>query len=308
MFKYHLILAFLCTAFSVSAQTGKKIELNPISAFDGSSSEAGLFLDATAIDLDKAGGVYIIDRAKHRLVKYNSEGIFVDEIGGYGNTSEKFDDPRDVCAFSTLDLFIADYNNSRVVRMNTRLLFISSLEATFAPPFVFEQIKSLTVSPQYDLFILEGVTNRILKFSRFSEPSEVFGGINDIYGQLLNPHQITLEGNKRLFVSDPGQQAIVVFDYFGSFIQVLQHPDLKNPTGLFWSEHKRLFVIDEETNSLFIFSENLKHVSKILLDPFLKDAVDVAVAFRKDDNSKQVYVLSPKSCYIFSLREQPAEQ
>lgn len=302
-----VLLILLWTARPASGQEDSKTEgtdfqLVPVSSFNGEFSKAGLFLDAIALDLDQAGFVYIVDRAKHRLVQFTSDGRFMDEIGGFGNTPQKFDDPRDVSAFATLDVFVADYNNDRVVRLDQKLNYISSLRAEFSPPFVFEQIKSVAVSPQYDLFMLENVNNRILKFSRFSEPSEVFGGLDDIFGQLLNPHQLALDGNKRLFVSDPGQDAIVVFDYLGNFINMYRYPAMKEPTGIFWAEDRRLYVIDEDSNNLFIFSERMKFVTKIALDPFLKNAVDVAVSFRKDDKTYRVYILSPKACYIFSAQ------
>jgi DNA-binding beta-propeller fold protein YncE len=298
--RYTLLIGFilLLTLSAIATNHSDSIKIKKLIVFDGSESNAGKFIDATAIDLDNAGNIFIVDRAKHRLVKFTPNGHFISEIGGFGDGTEKFDDPRDVSASATVDVFVADFNNDRVVRFDRNLNFLSSLSVELEPPYIFEQIKSVTVSSQYDLFVLEGVTNRIIKFTRFSDFSDVFGGPDESYGQLLAPHQICLQGSQKLYVSDPGQEAIVVFDYLGNFLTQIKHPELTKPTGIYWSADKQLYVIDEDSNQLFIFSKNLKFINKILLDPYLKNAVDVAIAYRIDDKSKQIYILTPENCTI----------
>jgi len=299
-FLFNVFIGFssLLLHFAFAANPSDSTNIQKIRMFDGGESNAGKFIDATAIDLDNAGNIFIVDRAKHRLAKFSPNGYFISEIGGFGDGTEKFDDPRDVSAFATVDVFVADFNNNRVVRFDRNLNFLNSLAIELEPPFLFEQIKSVSVSSQYDLFVLEGVTNRIIKFTRFSNLSEVFGGLDENYGQLLAPHQICLQGSQKLYVSDPGQEAIVVFDYLGNYLTQIKHPEMIKPAGIYWSADNQLYVIDEDSNQLFIFSKSLKFIKKILLDPYLKNAVDVAIAYRIDDKSKHIYILTPESCTI----------
>lgn len=284
----------------ISASSPKDtLELQLKSSFDAKTSQAGPLINATAIDIDNMGNVYIIERTRHRLIKFSSEGSILKEVGGFGTAPEKFDDPRDISSFSTLDIFVADFNNNRIVRFDRNLNFLSNLTSQYDPPFDFEQVLSVAVSSQYELFLLDNVEKKIVKFSRFSEPIEAFGGINESYGQLLDPFQLTLDSGKRLFVSDPAQNAIIVFDYLGNYLMNLEYPEMQQPYGLYWGAGDRLYAIDKSSNQLFVFSKELKFIGKIILSRYLKNAVDVAVNYDKAYNSRIIYILTPEKCFIF---------
>jgi hypothetical protein len=296
----HFIISLLlsCTQLLASSTTDT-VRLELRNSFDAKTSKAGPLVNATAIDIDNSGNIYIIDRGKHRLIKFSPDGAIIEEVGGFGTTPEKFDDPRDVSSFSTLDVFVADFNNNRVVRFDRNLNFLSSLTSQYDPPFDFEQVLSLAVSSQNELFVLDNVQKKIIKFSRFSEPVVSFGGINEAYGQLLDPFQITPDSGQRLFVSDPGQNAIIIFDYLGNYIRDLTHPDMQQPYGLYWGAGERLYIIDKSSNQLFVFSKSLLFIGKVTLNLYLKNAVDVAVAYNKSSDSRRIYILTPEKCFIF---------
>lgn len=259
------------------------------------------FQKAAALDVDSEGNIYIIDRGQHQLLKFFPDGKPMKQIGGFGRGTEQFDDPRDVNAHTTLNVFVADYNNNRVVRFDRRLNFIGALPSVWEEPYKFERVRSIAVSSQYDLFLLEDGGKRIMKFSRFQEPKESFGGVHETYGQLLEPAQLTLEDNKRLFVSDPAQKAVVVFDYLGNFLSDIFHPDLKHPDGIYWGDDEQLYVADRETSTILIFSKSLKFAGSVFLSTVVKDIVDVAVKYDKESGNRRLYVLEPNRCRIFAL-------
>jgi hypothetical protein len=294
---FAIILFFFCTPLFASSPSDT-LQLTLRNSFDANSSKAGPLVNATAIDIDNSGNLYIVDRGKHRLIKFSPNGAIINEVGGFGTAPEKFDDPRDVSSFSTLNVFVADFNNNRIVRFDRNLNFLSNLTSQYDPPFDFEQVLSVAVGSQYELFLLDNVEKKIVKFSRFSEPVEAFGGINEAYGQLLDPFQITLDSGKRLFVSDPGQNAIVIFDYLGNYLMNLQYPEMEQPYGLYWGAGERLYAIDKSSDQLFVFSKELKFIGKIKLERYLKNAVDVAVTYNKTTDSRKIYILTPEKCFI----------
>ncbi|GEM_PF-2398837 len=265
------------------------------------------FEKAAAIDIDFAGNLYIIDRGRHRLLKYTAAGDFVKEIGGFGNAAEQFDDPRDVFAHTTLDVFIADFNNNRVVRYDKNLNFLNNLNSQYPEPYQFDRVLSVAVSSQYDLFLLEDGEKKIIKFSRFSQPTETFGGIHETFGQLLDPVQMAIQDSKHVFVSDPAQHGVVVFDYLGNYITILQHPKMIQPTGLHWGEDRRLYVADPSANAIFVFSENLKFQSVLTLPSPAKGVVDVALWFHKEDGTRRLYALSNTRCWILKLHRSQSQ-
>jgi len=284
-------------------------ELTLLDSFPKSPEDSEFAITkAAAIDLDFQGNVYILDRGRHQLLKFSSDGHLIKQIGGFGNAEESFDDPRDVFARTPLDVFIADYNNARVVRYDKNLNFLSELTSVFQPPFDFERVLSVAVSPQYDLFLLEESQNRVIKFSRFSEPTVAFGGFDDPYGQLLEPTDLALDGNNRLFVADPGQPAIVVFDYLGSYLTRIDHPDFQTPSALFWSADEKLYVTDRGRKQVFVFAHGTRFSGVINLTKQAPGLVGVASFIASPDKSQLLYVLGVSRCYVFQMNEKTTEK
>lgn len=260
---------------------------------------------AAALDLDFAGNLYIIDRGRHQLLKFSPAGELIDQVGGFGQSAEQFDDPRDVDAHTTLDVFVADYNNNRVVRFDKNLNFLNALTSQWPDPYNFQQVISLAVSSQYDLFLLEESAKRIIKFSRFSEPTAAFGGIYETFGQLLEPVQMCIDGSQRLFVSDPAQSAVVVFDYLGNFVSNLSHPDLNAPAGMCWGEDQHLYVVNRGTAEIFVFSKTLAFRGLISLKNYVDEIVDVGLQQEQNQPSKRLYALTRNGCLVFRVTETP---
>ena len=280
-----------------------------LDSFPKSTEDSGFaIIKATAIDLDFQGNVYILDRGRHQLLKFSPEGRPIKQIGGFGNAEESFDDPRDVFARTPLDVFIADYNNARVVRYDKNLNFLSKLTSVFQPPFDFERVLSVAVSPQYDLFLLEDSQNRVIKFSRFSDPTAAFGGFDDPYGQLLEPTDLALDGNDRVFVADPGQPAIVVFDYLGNYLTRIDHPDFQTPAALFWGADKNLYVADRGGRQIFVFAQGTRFSGVIDLKKQASGLVGVACVAASPEKPRRLYVLGVRHCFVFKTREKAAEK
>ncbi len=296
------LLAALAWMGGTARSTPRK-ELTLLRRIDLAQSPGGPLKQASAIDLDSEGNLYIVDRGRHRLLKLDGEGNFIHEIGGFGTQGDQFDDPRDVDAHTTLNIFVADYNNQRVVRLDRYMNYLNELIPRWDPPYDFDQVLSVAVTTQFDLFLLDDITKKIIKFNRFSEPVQVFGGLDDPYGQLLEPVQLTVDEVNHVFVSDPGQEAVVVFDYLGNYLQTLKHPDLQRPTGLAWGWDNRLYVVDLEGNEVFVFSPQLTWVTTLRFPRIAEPVMDLSVRYYKNQRQRLFYVLTPQACWIYREKE-----
>ncbi len=268
-------------------------------------NEAVSIRKAAAIDIDFEGNVYILDRGRHQLLKFSPAGRLLKQIGGFGNAEETFDDPRDVFARTPLDVFVADYNNARVVRYDKNLNFLSQLTSGLDPPFNFERVLSVTVSSQYDLFLLDEFNSRVIKFTRFSEPAVAFGGFDETYGQLLSPTDLALDGSNRLFVADPAQPAIVVFDYLGNYLTRIEHPGFQQPSALFYAADQRLYVADSGTNRILIFEQGRKFAGALDVSSITRQLAGVAVQAAAGRKAGRLFVLGAQRCWVLELHPTP---
>lgn len=299
-----IFLTVLLNANSGAAETFAETQSGwrKVRVFNGSDTPSGAFQDAVAIDLDSEGHLFIVDRGQNRLIKYDQNGGYIKEIGGYGSGTEQFSTPTDVCARLTLNVFVADYNNDRIVRFDSNLNYLNEFETPYQGENSFEMPLSVVVSGQYDLFILEDLNKRVLKFDRFNQPLASFGDASENLGQLLNPMQLAISDDGKVFVSDRGAEAIVVFDYLGNFLQEVRHPKLTHPHGIYVSSLNQLLVADPENHSVFFFREGRKFVESLDLSSQDLTPVDAALWDGKGKLLPRLYILTAKSCAVFEKK------
>jgi len=296
-FKYIVFTAILSTMLFAG---DKQFRLIYDSDFESRIASEIQIQDGAAIDVDVRGTLYIVDSGRHQLLQLSPDAKEIIAVGGFGQSQEEFDNPRDV-ATTTLDVFIADYNNNRISRFDKNLNALSVLRSNQAPPFDFERVLSLAVSSQLDLFILEDGSKKIVKFDRFSSPSVTFGGIYETYGQLLDPRQLELDNKSRLFVTDPAQSAVIVFDYLGNYLKTIEHPLFKQPTALHWSIENRLFVVDSESANIFLFDERLSFIQTFTISATDESLIDVASWRDPSTDTLHLFVLMSESCRRYEL-------
>ena len=197
---------------------------------------------------------------------------------------------------------MADYNNNRVVRLDKNLNYLSELTSEWDEPYDFEQVTSISLSSQNELFILEAGVQKIVKFDRSSQPIITFGGIYETYGQLLEPHQITIGNKQNIFVTEPAQGVIVVYDYLGNFLQNIEHPDLNRPTGVFFGD-SHLFVVNKNTAEVFVFNARYQFVERLSFILHVKSIADIVVKKNVKTNHYMLYALTPEQCWEFDLSQ-----
>ena len=78
------------------------------------SQEAGQLRSPWGIALDSAGDVYVTDTGNHRVEKFDKEGNFITQWGGYGNGDGQFNFPYGISVDAKGSVFVVDSGNTRV--------------------------------------------------------------------------------------------------------------------------------------------------------------------------------------------------
>ncbi len=251
---FYTIGLFLTITFNLSAQN--VITLDFLYTIGENGDGLGQFYRPQAISIDPAGNIYVADTGNHRIQRFDEKGIFLSYIGGIGTGKEQFDTPSDIWAQDGLNVYVADQNNHRIHQFDRKLNAISifSGDSPQDPEFQFLFPISLAVSSQGDQFIIESENNSVLKFNSFFSPVTRFGAIETGEGILNHVEKIELINNEFVCVTDGQAARIVVFDYFGNFIQYLGEDILKYPAGLcYWPEKKLILVSDLALEAIFGF-------------------------------------------------------
>jgi DNA-binding beta-propeller fold protein YncE len=210
-----------------------------------------------ALAIDPEGQVFVVDTGNHRVLKFDHAGNFVSAIGGFGWSREQFDRPLDITAKTGLDVFIADYNNERIERYDTKLNYISSFysDAAVSATLQFGFPGGVDISRHGELFICDREHDRILKLNIRGEPDLSFGDFNTGEGQLQLPAKIEISLNDFVYVSDQTANEIVVFDYYGNYLSRFGKEVLNQPNGLTWSADGKLYIADSGNHRVVVFNK-----------------------------------------------------
>ena len=221
------------------------------------------FRNPQGIDVDPSGFLYVADTGNQRIQKIDQRGRFVSEIGGFGWQAEQFDNPVSCWAGNGLDVFVADYNNDRIQRFDKDLHYIASLQVTdFWPETLhFGLPLDMALSPQGELFCLDGENQRLLKLDILGNPQRSFGDFDAGAGRLSGPRRLLVTNEGHVIVSDDSR-TLFIYDIHGNFLIKRQNPLLKLPRGLAELPDQCIAVADAE-NGLLIFRWDGRQIGRL---------------------------------------------
>ena len=255
-----LVLSFLFAAERLTAQ-----QFVEYFRFGSQGQEAGQFNNPQALALADDGTLFVVDSQNNRIQLFTLKGKFLRTVGGFGFAPDQFDYPTDIWVKSILNIYVADYNNRRLQRYDRQMNYLAQLKSNpnWPEDFQFAEVLSCALNSQNDLFLLDAQENKVVKFNRQGQPERVFGTYESGAGELLQPVQLDIFRNRWILVSDIARHAIVVFDFFGTFIKALSSPSFRQPGGLATHERFGIFVADEGAKELFRIKPDLSAIEPI---------------------------------------------
>src|SRR3990172_4329661 len=175
----------------------------------------GKFTSASAFSITASGFIYIADDGDDSLIKLDTLGNIIKEIGGYGWSESAFDTPSDIIA-NSLNVYVCDKQNHRVQSFDKDLNFISELSTRERdnPEERFGYPLSCALSSMGDLYVLDSENIRVLKFDLFGNYIQNFGGFDWGIFSLKNPKKLTINSDNSILVLD--DSVLVIYDQFGN--------------------------------------------------------------------------------------------
>ena len=252
----------------------------------------GKFTSASAFSITSSGFIYIADDGDDSLIKLDTLGNVIKEIGGYGWGESAFDTPTDVFA-NPLNVYICDKQNHRVQAFDKDLNFISELSTRERdnPEERFGYPLSCALSSMGDLYVLDSENIRVLKFDLFGNYIQNFGGFDWGIFSLKNPKKLAVNSDNSVLVLD--DSVLVIYDQFGNGKDKINlgntFTSLKISSGtLILNNENEIFM-----GSFGIGENTLSKINLIGSDERLK-ILSCSVFNNK------LYVLTPNEIFVFN--------
>jgi tripartite motif-containing protein 2/3/tripartite motif-containing protein 71 len=88
------------------------------------SISKGQFMEPAYIAFDKEGFVYVTDSLRHCVLKFFTNGTFIDDFGSFGSFPGQLNKPKGIVIDSHGAVYVADTGNSRISIIDTSGNFI----------------------------------------------------------------------------------------------------------------------------------------------------------------------------------------
>jgi len=231
----------------VSSRPGGRPVLQFLFSFGSGGSAPGEFLRPGGISIDHRGNVYIADTGNDRIQKFDRNGRFLGQVGGFGWGSAQLSGPADVCARTSLQVYVADSGNRRVQIFDDRLTPLSEVTGNLGYPV------GIVASDYGDLYVSDTENDRIVKIDSFGRKERIFGDFSSGPGELLAPRGLTVGPDGNIYVCDSGKDRIAIFDSFGGYLGSIGEGLLLGPEGIDIGPTGEIFVADTGHHRLVIF-------------------------------------------------------
>jgi len=218
--------------------------------FDGGrGSDRGQFDAPTAIAVDPNGNVLIADTGNGRIEKFSPTGTFVTSIG-------QFEAPSGIAIDRAGNIYVAEIGSKhRVQKLAPDGKFIAEWKG---PEPGFYGPRRITVGPDDSIYLVDSGRNRIVKFSPDGQVLASWGSEGSGDGQFKGLSSVAVDPmNNKLYVADPLNRRIQVFDSNGKFLTKWSVPGGGQTLGLedlaIDSHTGRLYASSAHMNSVLVF-------------------------------------------------------
>lgn len=183
-----------------------------------------------------ANYIYIADSWNNRGQVFNrGTRAYVTTIGtGWGTGNAQFETPSDVAVDATGNIYVADYDNSRVQQFNSSRAYAWTYGVTGVPyvtdGYHYNDPHGLAVAADGSVYIAEESGQRLVKVNSAGVPQwtigvpGVAGGWNGDNTYLNYPDDLALDATGRVYVVDLWNHRIQIFDPNGTYVSTLGTP------------------------------------------------------------------------------------
>ncbi len=218
--------------------------------------KSGFFLSPQHLAFDSENNVYVTDLGNSRVQKFDSTGNFLIEWGNRGSSDGEFGHPTGI-AVSDEFVFVVDNKNHNIQKFTLDGEFVSKWGGFGKDNGFFKSPRGITVSDDESVYVVDSGNARIQKFTLDGEFISGFGQSGKRGGNFVTPVDIAINSDK-IYVTDPNQNKIIVFDLEGN-LETIFNDSIGGkpiyPEGIIFDEEDNFYIVDYRNNRIIHYNE-----------------------------------------------------
>ncbi len=209
------------------------------------------------------GDIFVTDAGNNRILKFDSTLHPLKQFGGFGSDDGHLNFPTYLTFDNGLNLMVSDEKNQRVVRFNSRLLYVDQILFNDEDdPLKFGYPSGISFTNYGETWIADRDNNQIAIFNNIGKYSHSLGQFGYSGGQLSSPEKIVRDRNSDFLVCDAGNRRIVRYDEYANYISEYALDLFEYPQALVVHDNK-IFVLDSYSGSIFCLQNNGQFIGEI---------------------------------------------
>src|SRR5438128_2103651 len=224
----------------------------------GRGAGKGEFDSPTGIAVDAIGNILVADTGNGRIEKFSPTGTFLSIIGTKGSGQGQLEQPNGIAIDRVGNIYVADAGNHRVQKLAPDGTLIAEWKG---PDLGFYGPRRIAIGPDDSIYVVDQGHTRIVKFSPDGQVLAVWGSKGPGDGQFDDPTSVAVDPTtNKVYVADPRNKRIQVFDSNGRFLTKWVIPEWGQPAGFedlaIDSKAGRLYASSAHTDAVLIFDLN----------------------------------------------------
>jgi DNA-binding beta-propeller fold protein YncE len=225
----------------------------PVTAFQGGQGRGkGQFDNPRGIAADSTGNIFVADSNNGRIEKFSPSGVFITSIGTKGKALGQLGEPNGIAIDRSGNIYVADASNHRVQKLAPDGTLIAEWSPGLYGP------RRIALGPDDSVYVVDQGRTRIVKFNPAGEVLATWGSGGSGDGQFRDPTSVAVDPtSNKLYVADPINSRIQIFDSDGKFLSKWSVPEWGQPAGFedlaIDPQRGRLYASSANMNTILIF-------------------------------------------------------
>jgi hypothetical protein len=218
----------------------------------GKGTGKGEFDSPSGIAVDGNGNILVADTNNGRIEKFSPAGTFLSILGNKGTGQGQLAGPNGIAVDRAGNIHVADASNHRLEKLAPDGTFIAEWKG---PDVGFYGPRRTAIGPDDSIYVVDQGRTRIVKFSPDGRVLAVWGSKGNGDGQFDDHTSVAVDPTtNKVYVADPRNKRIQVFDSGGKFLTKWIIPEWGRPAGF------EDLAIDSKTGRLYASSANMDAV------------------------------------------------
>jgi DNA-binding beta-propeller fold protein YncE len=272
----------------------------PTTMFEGGHGTGnGQFDSPRGITADSAGNIFISDTGNGRIEKFSAAGAFIASMGTKGAGYGQFGDPNGIAIDRAGNIYVAEATNHRIQKLTPEGNFIADWKG---PDAGFYGPRKIDIAPDQSLYVVDQGRTRIVRCDQNFKMLATWGTKGNGDGQFDDPTSLAIDrAGGKVYVADPRNHRIQVFDASGKFLASWPVPEWGRPYGfedvIVDPNAGRLYGSSANMDAVLVFDLNGKRIGELKPAPPIKleGVSGMALANRK------LYVLATASAQVIAI-------